>query len=122
MLGKLMELIWPYAKEQLETNEEELIDWILWHYAKGYLTVCMEEGEVVGAAFWWRIKDLENIPAFPEEEEGDYLYCPYGVGSIDMLPNMLKGAQQRFPGVKYFCFQRGHRGDDRMRIWRIKDE
>lgn len=125
MIEDVLELFWPYARDQLQLTRADLVDCVLWHYEKGYMTLCIEDGKPVGAALWWRLKDLKELDDdsdWPSHEEGDYLYCAYGVGKIGMLESMIKGARERFPGVKYFCFQRGHRGDERTRVWRLKDE
>lgn len=120
-VSQLMDLAWPHA-EKIGLNIDSFVDYVLWHVTKGCLTMCIEDGEVKGFAFFWRIKSPEKIEHFTEYSDGEYVYCPFATGHITMLPQVILAAKQRFPGVKYFCYQREHRNDSRVRIWDISDE
>jgi len=122
LVNDLFGLVWPEAKEKLGLTKETFIDYMMWHIARSYLTIGFEDGKPVGVMFYWRISDPRSIPEYPEIEEGEFVYCPFGVGSMDMFADMMDAAKIRFPGIKYFCFQREHRGDERVRVWRLKDE
>ena len=105
-------------------TDEDVTRYVVWHLLRGRLVVYAPEGEPTGAAFISRVEDPRRLPEaefdpFIEDEKGDYIYCQLVVGEKDMLGQMLRVAQARFPGTKYLCFQRQLRGDDRMRIWRM---
>ena len=121
-VGDIIDFVAPRIPLGLGFSDAGIEEYVRWHFDNGFMTVCLDKGELVGVGFCWRIDDPKDIPDWPTSTDGEYIYCPLVIGAKDMLPRMIQAAHATFPGTKYLCYQRQHRGDSRMRIWRLKDE
>lgn len=122
IINEVIDFVKENIPMDLGFSDDDIERLVRWHFYKSYMTICTENGRVVGIGFIWRVQDPEDIPDYPEDEGGEYVYCPLVIGSKDMLPRMVQAAMERFKGVKFLCYQREHRKDRRMRIWRLRNE
>lgn len=120
MINELIGLVKRHIPSELRWGSKDVEEYVTWHVLRKRIVLCLDHGIPVGAGFISRIKDPRKFDQFAEEEEGSFIYCSMVIGAADMLGRLIGAAALRFPGTKYLCFQRQHRGDDKMRIWRLR--